>query len=163
MGHALMEFVDRAWIYSFPVAAGDAVIRRLRALDVAARGWPRQGQRAWLLGGAVPWPPVVPNLRDFAWPPISRSPKRRPNAWSSCGPSAAGNVIVMAAPFQFAADVVSEPVHGGIVRNIVEVARSAAVPEGQCPVQPAGGVERPVQTALASTRHRQRAPADGKP
>ena len=34
----LMELVDRA-VYFVPAAAGDAAVRRLQALDVAARGW----------------------------------------------------------------------------------------------------------------------------
>jgi NTE family protein len=62
---ALMELVDRA-VYFVPVAASDSAVRRLQALDVAARGWRDKISIAWLLGSGSPVAPVVPNLRDFA-------------------------------------------------------------------------------------------------
>jgi predicted acylesterase/phospholipase RssA len=61
----LMELVDRA-VYFVPAAAGDAVVRRLQALDVPARGWRDKVSIAWLLEGGSAVAPVVPNLRDFA-------------------------------------------------------------------------------------------------
>jgi NTE family protein len=59
----LMELVDRA-VFFVPASAGDAAVRRLRALDVPARGWRDKTCLAWLLDGAFPVIPVVPNLRD---------------------------------------------------------------------------------------------------
>jgi predicted acylesterase/phospholipase RssA/CRP-like cAMP-binding protein len=61
----LMELVDRA-VYFALAAAGDAVVRRLEALNVPARGWRDKVSVAWLLEGANHLAPVVPNLRDFA-------------------------------------------------------------------------------------------------
>ncbi len=61
----LMELVDRA-VYFVSAAAGDAVARRLQALDVPARGWRDKVSVAWLLESGTHLAPVVPNLRDFA-------------------------------------------------------------------------------------------------
>jgi NTE family protein len=61
----LMELVDRA-VYFVPAAAGDAVVRRLEALDVPARGWRDKVSIAWLLEDGSAVAPVVSNLRDFA-------------------------------------------------------------------------------------------------
>jgi predicted acylesterase/phospholipase RssA/CRP-like cAMP-binding protein len=61
----LMEIADRA-VYFVPAAGGDAAVRRLRSLDVAARGWRDKVGVAWMLEGGQPVAPVVPNLRDFA-------------------------------------------------------------------------------------------------
>lgn len=61
----LMEIVDRA-VYFVPVAAGPAAVRRLRALDVSARGWRDKISIAWLLGDGAPVAPVLPDLRDLA-------------------------------------------------------------------------------------------------
>ena len=52
---------------------------------------------------------------------------------------------LMAAPFEFAADVVPEPVVRGRVRNLVEVRDPAKFGKGQGAVQPAGLIEGPVQ------------------
>jgi predicted acylesterase/phospholipase RssA/CRP-like cAMP-binding protein len=60
----MLEFVDRV-IYFVPTSAGDAAVRRLRALDVAARGWRDKLRIAWLLEGANPVGPVVPDLREL--------------------------------------------------------------------------------------------------
>jgi CRP-like cAMP-binding protein len=61
----LMELVDRA-VYFVPAGAAEAAVRRLRALDVAARGWRDKLSIAWLLEGGTPVGPVVPDLRDLA-------------------------------------------------------------------------------------------------
>jgi predicted acylesterase/phospholipase RssA/CRP-like cAMP-binding protein len=61
----LMELVDRA-VYFVPAAAGDTAVRRLRALDVAARGWRDKISVAWLLPGDSPVAPAVPALRELA-------------------------------------------------------------------------------------------------
>jgi predicted acylesterase/phospholipase RssA/CRP-like cAMP-binding protein len=61
----LMEVVDRA-VYFVPVSAGEAAVRRLRALDVPARGWCDKVRVAWLLDGGDPVAPAVPNLGDLA-------------------------------------------------------------------------------------------------
>jgi predicted acylesterase/phospholipase RssA len=60
----LLEFADRA-VYFAPVAAAEAAVRRLRALDVAARGWRDKIRVAWLLESADPVGPVVPDLREL--------------------------------------------------------------------------------------------------
>src|SRR5262249_50678679 len=49
-----------------PAAASAAVLRRLQALDVAARGWREKIGIAWLLENGSPVGPAVPNLSDFA-------------------------------------------------------------------------------------------------
>jgi predicted acylesterase/phospholipase RssA/CRP-like cAMP-binding protein len=61
----LLELVDRA-VYFVPAAAGKAVVRRLRALDVPARGWRDKIRVAWLLENGTRVAPAVPDLRDFA-------------------------------------------------------------------------------------------------
>ena len=61
----LMELVDRA-IYFVPVNAADAAIRRLEAIDVAARGWRDKISVAWVLGGDTPVVPSVPSLPSLA-------------------------------------------------------------------------------------------------
>ena len=60
----LLGIADRA-IYFVPVAASDAAIGRLQALDVSARGWRDKLSIAWLLEKDCPVAPAVPNLRDF--------------------------------------------------------------------------------------------------
>ena len=61
----LMVLVDRA-VYFVPAAASDAVIHRLQALDVAARGWRDKLSVAWVLDAAHIVSPAVVNLREFA-------------------------------------------------------------------------------------------------
>ena len=61
----LMELVDHA-VYFFPANAADAAIRRLRAIDVTARGWRDKTRVAWMLQGDSPVVPAVPNLADLA-------------------------------------------------------------------------------------------------
>ncbi len=61
----LMELVDRA-VYFIPANAADAAIRRLKAVDVAARGWRDKIRVAWLLEGDSPVVPAVPDLVDLA-------------------------------------------------------------------------------------------------
>jgi predicted acylesterase/phospholipase RssA/CRP-like cAMP-binding protein len=61
----LMEIADRA-VYFVPAAAGEAAVRRLRELDVAARGWRDKISIAWLLESGTPVVPAVPGLRDLA-------------------------------------------------------------------------------------------------
>jgi predicted acylesterase/phospholipase RssA len=61
----LMEIADRA-VYFVPAAAGEAAARRLRALDVPARGWRDKISIAWLLEGGAPVAPAVPGLCDLA-------------------------------------------------------------------------------------------------
>jgi predicted acylesterase/phospholipase RssA/CRP-like cAMP-binding protein len=61
----LLEVVDRA-VYFAPAGAGETAVRRLRALDVPARGWRDKVSVAWLLEGGDPVGPVVPSLRDLA-------------------------------------------------------------------------------------------------
>jgi NTE family protein len=61
----LLGIVDRA-IYFVPASASEAAIRRLQAIDVTTHGWRDKISIAWLLEGANPVAPVVPNLRDFA-------------------------------------------------------------------------------------------------
>ena len=60
-----MEIVDRA-VYFVPATAGEAAVRRLRALDVPARGWRDKISIAWLLGGGAPVSQALPGLRDLA-------------------------------------------------------------------------------------------------
>jgi predicted acylesterase/phospholipase RssA/CRP-like cAMP-binding protein len=61
----LMEVADRA-VYFVPAAGGEAAVRRLQALDVAARGWRDKIGVAWLLEAGNPVAPFVPGLRDLA-------------------------------------------------------------------------------------------------
>jgi NTE family protein len=61
----LMELVDRA-VYFIPANAADAAIRRLKAVDVAARGWRDKIRVAWLLEGDSPVVPAFPGLVDLA-------------------------------------------------------------------------------------------------
>ena len=61
----LMELVDHAVCF-IPANAADAAIRRLQAIDVAARGWRDKIRVAWLLSGDSPVVPVVPNLAELA-------------------------------------------------------------------------------------------------
>ena len=61
----LMELVDRA-VYFIPANAADAAIRRLKAIDVRARGWRDKIRVAWLLEGESPVVPAVPDLVDLA-------------------------------------------------------------------------------------------------
>jgi NTE family protein len=61
----LMELVDRA-VYFIPANAADAAIRRLKAVEVAARGWRDKIRVAWLLEGDSPVVPAVPDLVDLA-------------------------------------------------------------------------------------------------
>jgi hypothetical protein len=68
----------------------------------------------------------------------------------------------MAAPFEFAADVVPEPGFGGAVRDVVEIRGPAEFREGQRRVQPAGLVEGPVQTAVGEHPPVEPAPAVGQ-
>jgi predicted acylesterase/phospholipase RssA/CRP-like cAMP-binding protein len=75
----LLEVADRA-VYFVPVREAETAVRRLRALDVAARGWRDKLRVAWQLEGADPVGPVVPDLRqlvarDFK---ISDTPPERP-------------------------------------------------------------------------------------
>jgi predicted acylesterase/phospholipase RssA/CRP-like cAMP-binding protein len=75
----LLEVADRA-VYFVPVAEADTAVRRLRALDVAARGWRDKLRVAWQLESSDPVGPVVPDLRelvarDFK---ISDTPPERP-------------------------------------------------------------------------------------
>jgi predicted acylesterase/phospholipase RssA len=61
----LLALVDRA-VFLVPAAASAAVLRRLQALDVAARGWRDKIGIAWQLENGSPVAPVAPNLRDVA-------------------------------------------------------------------------------------------------
>lgn len=61
----LMELVDRA-VYLAPAEAADAVVSRLRSLDVPARGWRDKISIAWVLDAGNPVGPVVQGLRDVA-------------------------------------------------------------------------------------------------
>jgi NTE family protein len=61
----LLELVDRA-VYFIPANAADAAIRRLKAIDVTARGWRDKIGVAWLLEGDSPVAPAVPDLADLA-------------------------------------------------------------------------------------------------
>jgi predicted acylesterase/phospholipase RssA/CRP-like cAMP-binding protein len=65
LGVRMMEIADRA-VYFVPAAAADAAVRRLRALDVAARGWRDKISVAWHLEGDTLVAPVVPDLADLA-------------------------------------------------------------------------------------------------
>ncbi len=65
----LMELVDRA-VYFIAADAAESAMRRLQAIDVAARGWRDKISVAWLLQGDRPVVPAIPNLpvlasRDF--------------------------------------------------------------------------------------------------
>ena len=84
----LMGLVDRA-VYFVPTAASEAAIRRLRALDVAARGWRDKISVAWLLEGDTPVAPAAPALRELTrWDfKITESPPRSPR-----GPSLAAGL-----------------------------------------------------------------------
>lgn len=61
----LMQVIDRA-VFFAPAAAGDATVRRLRALDAGARGWRDKISIAWLLDGDTPVAPAVPGLHEVA-------------------------------------------------------------------------------------------------
>ncbi len=61
----LMELVDRA-IYFVPADGADAAIGRLRAIDVAARGWRDKTSVAWVIKDDSPVVPVVPDLATLA-------------------------------------------------------------------------------------------------
>ena len=61
----LMELVDRA-IYFVPADGADAAIRRLRAIDVTARGWRDKISVAWVIKDNSPVVPAVPDLADLA-------------------------------------------------------------------------------------------------
>ncbi|WP_435005090.1 patatin-like phospholipase family protein [Tundrisphaera lichenicola] len=61
----LMELVDHA-VYFIPASSAEAAVRRLQAIDVAARGWRDKIRVAWMLQGDRPVVPVVPNLADLA-------------------------------------------------------------------------------------------------
>ncbi len=61
----LMELVDRA-VYFVPADGADTAIRRLKAIDVTARGWLDKIRIAWLIGGDRPVVPAVPDLADLA-------------------------------------------------------------------------------------------------
>ena len=61
----LIELVDRV-VYFIRANAADEAIRRLRAIDVPARGWRDKVRVAWLLEGDSPVVPVVPDLADLA-------------------------------------------------------------------------------------------------
>ena len=61
----LMELVNRA-IYFVPADGADAAIRRLRAIDVTARGWRDKIGVAWVIKDNSPVVPAVPDLADLA-------------------------------------------------------------------------------------------------
>ncbi len=74
-----MNLVDRA-VYFVSADAANSAIRRLRAIDVSARGWRDKISVAWLIGGdssVVPAVPDLPNLaaRDFK---IHETPPKHP-------------------------------------------------------------------------------------
>src|SRR6478672_8117337 len=56
----------------------------------------------------------------------------------------------MAAPFEFAANMVPEPCRRGGVRNLVEVGESAEFVEGESPVQSTGLIEGPIQSGVGN-------------
>lgn len=60
----LMEVADRA-VFFAPAAAADALLERLRALDVPGRGWRDKVRVAWLLTAAPPVGPAA-DLHDLA-------------------------------------------------------------------------------------------------
>src|SRR4029077_15404505 len=57
---------------------------------------------------------------------------------------------VMAAPFEFATDVIPEPLFRGLVRDVVKISTSAEFGERYGGVQPAGFIEGPIQTAVGN-------------
>lgn len=61
----LMTLVDRA-VYFIPGAAGDAGARRLRSMEVAARGWTDKLSIAWMLEEKQNIAPSVSELRSLA-------------------------------------------------------------------------------------------------
>ena len=61
----LLELVDRA-IYFVPADGADAAIRRLRAIDVTARGWRDKISVAWVIKDDSPVVPAVPDLANLA-------------------------------------------------------------------------------------------------
>lgn len=61
----LLELVDRA-VYFVPAGSADVALGRLKALDVATRGWRDKISLAWLLDKDSPVAPAVSNLSDFA-------------------------------------------------------------------------------------------------
>jgi predicted acylesterase/phospholipase RssA/CRP-like cAMP-binding protein len=60
----LMELADHV-VYFVPAAAGDAAIRRLKALPMSARGWRDKTSIAWLLERGKPVAAGAPYVRDF--------------------------------------------------------------------------------------------------
>lgn len=61
----LMELVDRV-VYFVPADGADAALRRLRAIDVAARGWRDKLSVAWVINDDSPVVPAVPDLAALA-------------------------------------------------------------------------------------------------
>ena len=70
---------------------------------------------------------------------------------------------LMAAPFEFAADVIPESVLGGAVRDVVEIGDPAEFREGQSAVQSTVLVEGPVQPAVGEHAPVAAAPAVRQP
>jgi predicted acylesterase/phospholipase RssA/CRP-like cAMP-binding protein len=60
----LVELADRV-IYFVPSGAAERAVARLRALDVAGRGWRDKIAVAWLLEGDSPVGPAVPALQEL--------------------------------------------------------------------------------------------------
>jgi NTE family protein len=79
-GARLMELVDRA-VYFVLAGTADAALRRLRSLDVPARGWRDKISVAWLLEGDSPVVPAVPDLRDLAARDFKIAETPRPLPW----------------------------------------------------------------------------------
>ncbi|MBN9522673.1 patatin-like phospholipase family protein [bacterium] len=60
----VMELADRV-VFFAPATSADALVHRLRALDVTGRGWRDKVRVAWLLGGGPPVGPAA-DLSDLA-------------------------------------------------------------------------------------------------
>jgi predicted acylesterase/phospholipase RssA/CRP-like cAMP-binding protein len=84
----LLEIADRA-VFFVPAATGEAVVGRLRALDVASRGWRDKISIAWLLEGTPPLAPAVPDLQDLACRDFKIAAAQPPHPW---GRSLAGGL-----------------------------------------------------------------------
>ena len=61
----LMELIDRA-VYFIPANAADSAIRRLKAIEVTARGWRDKISVAWVIRDDSPVVPAVPDLAALA-------------------------------------------------------------------------------------------------
>ncbi|MBN8901595.1 MAG: patatin-like phospholipase family protein [Rhodospirillales bacterium] len=90
----VMELADRV-VFFAPATSADALVHRLRALDVTGRGWRDKVRVAWLLGGGPPVGPAADlsdlAARDFK---IADPPPGRPYGPATANGLERGGVVV---------------------------------------------------------------------